>query len=128
MFGTGKIGFWSLMEEGIGIIAGSLPALRPLLSLTVGVSSSLRTPGAATSGRIDPLDRTSPHPRRPSGGLGLDTFETLPGGDEIDHDDGDSQRKIVKETRYTITSTHIAVSEEERAESQVLGWEQALKT
>ncbi|KAH9219496.1 hypothetical protein DL95DRAFT_422703 [Leptodontidium sp. 2 PMI_412] len=29
MFGTGKIGLWSMVEEGIGISAGSLPALRP---------------------------------------------------------------------------------------------------
>ncbi|KAK8062427.1 hypothetical protein PG997_014524 [Apiospora hydei] len=33
MFSTGAIGLWSILEEGIGIIAGSLPALRPLLSL-----------------------------------------------------------------------------------------------
>ncbi|KAJ4987870.1 hypothetical protein SVAN01_06600 [Stagonosporopsis vannaccii] len=128
MYGTGKIGFWSLMEEGIGIIAGSLPALRPLLSLTVGLSSSLRTPVAATSGRSDPLDRTSPHPRRLSGGLTLDTFQTLPDGEEIDHDDGDSQRNIVKQTNYTVTSRQVAISTEEPTESQVLGWEQALKT
>ncbi|KAK7911969.1 hypothetical protein PG985_014450 [Apiospora marii] len=33
MYSTGAIGLWSVLEEGIGIIAGSLPALRPLLSL-----------------------------------------------------------------------------------------------
>lgn len=126
MYGTGKIGFWSLMEEGIGIVAGSLPALRPLLSLTVGFSSSLATPGAATSGRSDPLDRTSPHPRRPLGGVTLDTFQTLP-GEELDHDDGDSQRNIIKQTRYTVTSSEVG-NKEERTKSQVMGWEQAVKT
>lgn len=119
------------MEEGIGIIAGSLPALRPLLSLTVGFGSSFRTPGAATSGRSDPLardpmDRTNPHARRPSSAVDLNTFRTL-AGEELEHDDGDSQRNIIKETEYTVVSRRVDVSEEERVKSQVLGWEQALK-
>jgi hypothetical protein len=33
MYSTGAIGLWSILEEGIGIIAGSMPALRPLLNL-----------------------------------------------------------------------------------------------
>ncbi|KAJ8118251.1 hypothetical protein OPT61_g727 [Boeremia exigua] len=123
MFGTGKIGFWSLMEEGIGIIAGSLPALRPLLSLKVRFSSSMQTPGAAASGRSDPLDRTTPNARRPSGGVTLDAFQTSAEDDEVEHDDGDSQKNIVKQTRYTVTSRRAATSEDE----QVMGWEQALK-
>lgn len=61
MYGTGKIGFWSLMEEGIGIIAGSLPALRPLLSLKVGFSSSMNTPtpGGYASGRSEPRSKST---------------------------------------------------------------------
>mgnify|MGYP004511643351 CR=1 FL=1 len=58
----------------------------------------------------------------------MDTFQALGDGDEIEHDDGDSQKNIVKETKYTVTSSQVAVSEEERVRSQVLGWEQALKT
>lgn len=128
MYGTGKIGFWSLMEEGIGIVAGSLPALRPLLSLRVGFSSSLNTPGAATSGRSEPLHNSKKHGRSRSAVL-MDTFQTLGDGEaEDEHDDGDSQKNIVKETKYSVTSTKVAVSEEERMKSQVLGWEQALKT
>jgi hypothetical protein len=137
MYGTGKIGFWSLMEEGIGIIAGSLPALRPLLSLRIVYKSSVNTPGGATSGRSepwsDPLGKNSrqrKHMRSRSGVAMMDTFQSLPDaeGDEIEHDDGNSQRNIVKETKYTVTSHQVAVSEEERIRSQVLGWEQALRT
>ncbi|XPS77413.1 hypothetical protein M3J09_009439 [Ascochyta lentis] len=127
VYAAGKIGFWSLMEEGIGIVAGSLPALRPLLSLRVGFSSSMATPGGAASGHTEPLSRNK-HVRSHSGIITMDTFHHLGDSDDIEHDDGDSQKNIVKETKYTVTSSHVAVSEEERVRSQVLGWEQALKT
>lgn len=87
----------------------------------------MNTPGAATSGREEPLSRNK-HVRSRSGVVILDTFQTLGDGEEIEHDDGDSQKNIVKETKYTVTSSRVAVSEEERVRSQVLGWEQALKT
>lgn len=128
LYGTGKIGFWSLMEEGIGIVAGSLPALRPLLSLRVGFSSSMNTPGGATSGHPEPMNNSNKHGRSRSA-LMMDTFQTLNDGEgDEEHDDGDSQKNIVKETKYSVTSTKVAVSEEERVKSQVLGWEQTLKT
>lgn len=126
MYGTGKIGFWSLMEEGIGIVAGSLPALRPLLSLRVGFNSSMNTPGAtpgASTGISEPLSRSNKHAQSRSGALAMDTFQTLGDGDEYEHDDGDSQKNIVKETKYTVTSSQVAISEQERTRSQVLGWE-----
>ncbi|KAF2999931.1 hypothetical protein E8E13_009060 [Curvularia kusanoi] len=129
MYGTGKIGFWSLMEEGIGIVAGSLPALRPLLSMRVSFNSSMNTPGGTpghTSGRSEPF-RPSRYVRPGSDTLAMNTFQTLP-GDEGEHDDGDSQKNITKETKYTVTSSSVGISEEERMRSQVLGWEQgALK-
>lgn len=121
------------MEEGIGIVAGSLPALRPLLSLRVSFNSSMNTPGAGPSGapytgRTEPLGTSKRrHARSRSSVVMMNTFQTLNDGDEIEHDDGDSQKNIVKETKYTVTSSHVAVSEEERVRSQVLGWEQALK-
>jgi hypothetical protein len=121
MYSTGKIGFWSLMEEGIGIVAGSLPALRPLLSLRVGFSSSMATPAPAASGNTEPVSRNR-HDRSRSGIITMDTFHHLG-----EHDDGDSQKNIVKETKYTVTSSRVAVSEEERRQSQVLGWEQAMR-
>ena len=132
MYGTGKIGFWSLMEEGIGIIAGSLPALRPLLSLHITYKSSVNSPGGGMSGS-DPLDKNSrqrKHTRGRSGVAMLDTLQSLADVEsgETVHDDGNSQKNIVKETRYTVTSHRVAVSEEERIRSQVLGWEQAFRT
>ncbi|KAG9201977.1 hypothetical protein G6514_005172 [Epicoccum nigrum] len=127
MYGTGKIGFWSLMEEGIGIIAGSLPALRPLLSLKVGFSSSMNTgntPGGYASGRSEPRSKPNRNILSRQDALALSTFQTLNGGEEYDHDDADSQKNIVKETKYTVTSAHVPVSEEERCQrNQVLGWE-----
>lgn len=113
------------MEEGIGIVAGSLPALRPLLSLRVGFSSSMATPGAAPSANTEPLSRN--RRRSPSGILTMDTFHHLDDDDDIEQDDGDSQKNIVKETKYTVTSSHATTSEEERKKGQVLGWEQAIK-
>jgi hypothetical protein len=127
MYGTGKIGFWSLMEEGIGIVAGSLHALRPLLSLRLGVSSSCNTPAAA-EGRSEPLSGSNKHGRSRSRVVMMDTFQTLGDGEEGEHDDADSQKNIVKETKYSVTSSKVAISEEERLKGQVLGWEQALKT
>ena len=123
MYGTGKIGFWSLMEEGIGIIAGSLPALRPLLSLKVGFSSSMNTPtpGGYASGRSEPRSKVNRNILSRQDALALNTFQTLNGGEEYDHDDADSQKNIVKETKYTVTSSLVPVEECQR--KQVLGWE-----
>ncbi|RMZ73388.1 cation-transporting atpase 4 [Pyrenophora seminiperda CCB06] len=95
LFGTGKIGFWSLTEEGIGIIAGSLPSLRPLLTLRIRVSVGSKTPASAGPSN-------SKSTRRPRG-LPLDTFQTL-GENDADNDDGDSQKNIMKVTKYVVTS------------------------
>lgn len=44
MYSTGQIGLWSVIEEGIGITAGSMPALGPLLhSRVFGRSRSERS-------------------------------------------------------------------------------------
>jgi hypothetical protein len=103
MYSTGKIGFWSLMELGIGIIAGSLPALRPLLSLRVGFSSSVTPGGAAASGNTFPSSR-SRQPDSRAGNTMMDTFHPLGDNEDVEFGDGDSQRNIMKETRYTVTS------------------------
>ncbi|KAH6611915.1 hypothetical protein C7974DRAFT_87346 [Boeremia exigua] len=125
LYGTGKIGLWSLVEEGIGIVAGSLPALRPLLSVRVTFSSSMQTPKGASSHRSEPFVKSREHMRRPSAAVALDTFQTGADGDEFD--DADSQKNIVKETQYTVRSDRIGVSEQERTRSQALEWEGALK-
>jgi hypothetical protein len=88
------------MEEGIGLIAGSLPALRPLLSLRVTMTSS-GTPAGIQSGNEFPPSRSRPvdHDRI----LMQDTV-VCPEDGEVDFGDADSQKNIVKETRYTISS------------------------
>lgn len=53
MFSTGAIGLWSILEEGIGIIAGSLPALRPLLSLPAAGGKDRDT--GSSSANTNPL-------------------------------------------------------------------------
>lgn len=129
MYGTGKIGFWSLLETGIGIVAGSLPALRPLLSLRVTVSSTYNTRKLTigeSSGRSEPAIKPSRHAHSRSSVLALDTFHEL--GDRDDHhesDDADSQKNIVKETKYEVTSSRAANCKDECKRHQVLGWEQS---
>lgn len=102
MFGTGKIGFWSLTEEGIGIIAGSLPALRPLLSLRIRVTVGSKTPQSAE--RQYPSISANRQPSARSRGIPMDTFQTLGDNDDADGSDGDSQKNIMKETKYIVTS------------------------
>ncbi|KAF2017903.1 hypothetical protein BU24DRAFT_161861 [Aaosphaeria arxii CBS 175.79] len=104
MYGTGKIGFWSLTEEGIGIIAGSMPALRPLLSIRIRITTgSSKTPGGASGSAYPPQSFHSRNtPSRP--GIMMDTFQVLNDHDEPESD-GDSQRKIVVETKYSVTSS-----------------------
>ncbi|EDU45539.1 hypothetical protein PtrSN002B_000696 [Pyrenophora tritici-repentis] len=103
MFGTGKIGFWSLTEEGIGIIAGSLPALRPLLSLRIRVTVGSKE-GQSAERQYPSISAN----RQPSGrprGIPMDTFQTLGDHDDVEGSDGDSQKNIMKETKYVVTST-----------------------
>ncbi|KAF2642228.1 hypothetical protein P280DRAFT_297048 [Massarina eburnea CBS 473.64] len=101
IYGTGKIGFWSITEEGIGIIAGSLPALRPLLSLRIRVTTSSNTPGPSSGNAYRSGSR--PAPSRLAGGIMLDTLAN----DDADNSDSDSQRKIMKETQFSVTSTNV---------------------
>jgi hypothetical protein len=91
MLATGKVGIWSIIEEGIGITAGSLPALRPLLSLSRSGTSSNK-----------PSERT-PMPVKSSRVIRMDTFRELVERDGGDGD-GDSQKYILKETQVTVES------------------------
>jgi hypothetical protein len=91
-----------LTEEGIGIIAGSLPSLRPLLNLRIRISTSSNS--AAVSGNAYPPASHSRQP--PRSAIKMDTFQTL-GDNDVDMSDGDSQKNIIKETKYTVTSTSV---------------------
>lgn len=123
MYATGKVGLWSIIEEGVGIFAGSLPALRPLLSLPLfrrggsSVTPSQLPSGsgfAIKSSRSRPIMRTD---------VCLDTFVELgdkEGGDG--YGDGDSQKNILKQTQFTVTSTERSNTPGQWQKSQVLGW------
>jgi hypothetical protein len=50
----------------------------------------------------------------------MDTFQTL--GDGDDHSDGDSQKNIIKETKYTVTSTRASSNGDERKQGQMPAW------
>ncbi|TFA98211.1 hypothetical protein CCMA1212_009998 [Trichoderma ghanense] len=119
MFGTGKIGLWSIIEEGIGIIAGSLHALRPLLSLPFfgGGSSGGNTDG---SGHNKYMPRSGHRPAQHTD-IGLDTFHQL--GDGEADGDGDSSKHILRETKVTMVRTERTASPGEYGRSQVLGWQ-----
>ncbi|KAF2028483.1 hypothetical protein EK21DRAFT_90611 [Setomelanomma holmii] len=121
IYGTGKIGFWSLIEAGIGIIAGSLPALRPLLSLRIKLTTSSTRP-APSGNAYPPHSHSRTAPSR-TGVIMMDTFQTLGDGDDNDHSDGDSQKNIIKETKYTVTSTKVPTMEDERKQGQIPSWE-----
>ena len=98
MFSTGKIGLWSIIEEGIGIIAGSLPSLRPLLSLPfLNGSSTGKSSERDSACKLKNLKRRSQVLRSDTN---IDTFQQLQNTDG----DGDSQRHILKETQVTVTN------------------------
>ncbi|KFY00763.1 hypothetical protein V490_01210 [Pseudogymnoascus sp. VKM F-3557] len=119
MFGTGKIGLWSIIEEGIGITAGSLHALRPLLSLPFfGSTGSSNNTGASASANNKFNQPKSGH-RAQRNDISLDTFQQL--GDT----DADSSRHILKETEVSMTrsdQTEKGPGKGKWDRTQVVGW------
>ncbi|PNP45070.1 hypothetical protein TGAM01_v206827 [Trichoderma gamsii] len=120
MFGTGKIGLWSVIEEGIGIIAGSLHALRPLLSLPIfGGTSKGGTSGSSSANKF--MSSRSGHQDRRAD-INMDTFQQL--GDTDGDGDAESSKHILKETKVTMTRSSRDASPGAYGRSQVLGWKQ----
>ncbi|EED21068.1 conserved hypothetical protein [Talaromyces stipitatus ATCC 10500] len=124
MFSTGSIGLWSVIEEGIGIIAGSLPALRPLLSLPIFSRSSAGgsngTPYNApyANGHNARRSRSGHHPL--GSGVKMDTLQRI---QSVDADgDRESQRHILKETEVAVTSKIRSTTPGAWERSQVLGF------
>ncbi|KFZ04955.1 hypothetical protein V501_08804 [Pseudogymnoascus sp. VKM F-4519 (FW-2642)] len=119
MFGTGKIGLWSIIEEGIGITAGSLHALRPLLSLRIfGGGSSVDNTGASASAS-NKFKQSNGHQAQRNE-INLDTFQQL--GDT----DADSSRHILKETEVSMTrseGTEKGPGKGKWDRTQVVGWQ-----
>ncbi|KAH7355116.1 hypothetical protein BKA65DRAFT_395065 [Rhexocercosporidium sp. MPI-PUGE-AT-0058] len=121
MFSTGKIGLWSIIEEGIGIFAGSLPALRPLLSLPFFRNGSTDdSHNAASAGNAYNKPRTGRF--HGSADVTLDTFHQLP--DDKEDGDADSQKHIMKQTQFTMTNEQAETPVAEWERNQVLGWKQ----
>lgn len=120
MFGTGRIGLWSVIEEAMGIFAGSLPALRPLLSLPFLNLSTTGNSNNPTSGKNGNVPRTQ-HGTGKRSDINLDTFVQL-GDSDIEKDDGESQKHILKETKVTVTSANRHSAPGEWEQSQILGW------
>lgn len=107
MFSTGKIGLWSLIEEGMGIFAGSLPALRPLLSRSFFNGTSSGNSNSASAGNKYNQPWTGKY--HGSKEVQLDTFHQLAGEKDSDRD---SQKHILKETRVTMTNEPSGLSSE----------------
>jgi hypothetical protein len=127
MFGTGKIGLWSVIEEGIGIIAGSLPALRPLLSHPfISRSTDASKDSATPSGSKFKQSKSRHNALRSN--VELDTFHPLEGKDgdgDMDREgDGDSQKHILKETQVTVTRNERNDESADWERRRVLGWKE----
>lgn len=117
MFGTGKIGLWSIIEEGIGITAGSLHALRPLLSLPIFGSTGSSDNTGDSAAASNKFKQSSG--RQAQRDINLDTFHQL--GDT----DADSSRHILKETEVSMTrsdETEKGPGKGKWDRTQVVGW------
>ncbi|KAG9240188.1 hypothetical protein BJ878DRAFT_527641 [Calycina marina] len=114
MYGTGKIGLWSIIELGIGIFAGSLPAVRPLLSNSLFGSSSNDSDAISGDKYNNPRTRNELRSRD----VTLDTFHLL-----VDKESNDnSQKYILKETQVTVMTNDRVGTSGEWEKKQVLGW------
>lgn len=121
MYATGKIGLWSIIEEGTGIFAGSLPALRPLLSLPFLNGGRSATPAFGSNRSNDKKFSKPRSGRYQTSDVDLDKFQQL--GDDEKDGDADSQKRILRQTRVTMTNEK-DVDEGEWEKSQVLGWKE----
>lgn len=126
MYSTGKIGLWSIIEEGIGITAGSLHALKPLISLPIfSRGSSANSNGPNSASNFGPSRNR--RPALPSD-VKMETFQPLEDADG----DGDSQKgilksgegEILKQTHVSVTAEQFAASPGDWKRNQVLGWKQ----
>jgi hypothetical protein len=118
MFSTGKIGLWSVIEEGIGIFAGSLPALRPILTLPFFNRNPTTTGSNPTSAAKFKQSRSGQQVLRSD--VRMDTFHQLP--DKEGDGDGESQKYILKETQFTVMTNERSDTPGQWQKNQVLGW------
>lgn len=113
VYSTGAIGLWSILEEGIGIIAGSMPALRPLLNLSIFGKSTYASGGASNQAsshmHLDHMSNKRTHNQL--GDMEMNDFQgnfttRVSRGQEEKHslDDSDSQKFILKSTKVVMTT------------------------
>lgn len=124
MFSTGQIGLWSVVEEGIGICAGSMPTLRPLLSLSIfgGSTNASKDPSRGTH----PLSSANHLDQAEQGdAVKLDKMRSprLSKGRPRASTDDDSVKHILKETRVTVTAETYNANDDPWPRQQVLGWD-----
>lgn len=142
MYSTGQIGLWSVIEEGIGITAGSMPALGPLLHTRVfGRSRSDRSDQPVKPTASMWRRNMAQRKRTAEDTIALDTYvggnmtvtAKEAGGEHGNghgmasrrtSDDGDSQKHILKETRVTVTheAYQRSTDAEDYRKDQILGW------
>lgn len=107
MYSAGPIGLWSVIEEGIGIIAGSLPALRPLLNLPLfggRLTESESSSRGCQQGQDDSGIKGSAIAMGPIQATSyLDQDSRIERKHGRGDSDGDSQRHILKETSVTVS-------------------------
>lgn len=124
MFSTGQIGLWSVVEEGIGICAGSMPTLKPLLSLSIF--------GGSTNASHDPSRGTLPlnesnHLKQGEEGdaVKMETMRSprISKNKQRGSSDDDSLKHILKETRVTVTAETYSSNDDAWSRNQVLGWD-----
>ncbi|KAI1064900.1 hypothetical protein LB507_001265 [Fusarium sp. FIESC RH6] len=116
VYSTGAIGLWSIMEEGIGIVAGSMPALRPLLNLPIFGRSTYGSAGASNQGssHMNPSHFSNKRKKSQRDDLEMDTFhgnmttKVSHGREEKQSlDDSDSQKFILKSTQVVMTTEQV---------------------
>lgn len=136
MFSTGQVGLWSVIEEGIGITAGSMASLRPLLSLRMFGWATSRNGSGGRSGQLPSAGTFGDQERGPShNAIRMNSFEDPASAnrsrklqqqhrviEDGDSDGGDSQRKILKETHVQVTTEYSLEVGHELGRDRVLGW------
>ncbi|KUI64224.1 hypothetical protein VM1G_11005 [Cytospora mali] len=124
MFSTGKIGLWSVVEEGIGITAGSMPALRPVLSLSFFNRFSRSGSGGSGAGTLrssaNGLQGRSQHTGDAVGMNTLRSHRNTRSKSEVSGD-SESQKYILKETQVSITAEAYGGTEEWKKQRSI-GW------
>ncbi|OJD28990.1 cation-transporting atpase 4 protein [Diplodia corticola] len=120
LFGVAPIAVWSLVEEGVGIVAGSLAALRPLFkyipflrSSTAG-SSSGDGVGASSSGRMALQSRDSSRGAHRKGSVKMQSVVSGSAAYDPEHAVGrgaygdiDSESNILKETDVVVVTSDL---------------------